>query len=217
MSSHSLSYSTDSTFSAAEPSKLVIDMVQQCVISVKDYFKGHLASGKPLNASYWTDKSPVKTLMPKVGVNFVCVSLTDKTKEEIARQHGAIYDRDRREWIPYFESERDMKLLDAFTKVDKLEAVKGNGFYLIQDDSDGDPAQRQRYLVFCVFHETMAVCGAEPVTYLSDTNGNLLPYALDILRSVESVHPAGSKLVPLDFPVAQTTEAMIISPSFLPA
>jgi hypothetical protein len=197
------SYATDSTFSAAEPSKLVVNMGQQCVISVKDYFKGHLASGMPLNASYWTDKPAVKTLMSKFGVNFVCASLIDKSKEEIARQHGAVYDGNKKTWIPYFASERDAKLLDTFTKVDNLEAVNGNGFYSIQDDRDGDPGQRERYLSFCIFHKAMAVCGGEPVMYLSDPNGNLLPYVLDILRSVEFVDTSGSKPTPASVPVAQ--------------
>lgn len=196
-------YAADSTFSTIEPSKLVVDMGQKCVISIKDYFKGHLASGMPLNASYWTDKPPVKTLMPKFGVNFVCASLMDKSKEEIARQHGAVYDGKRKKWIPYFDSERDAKLLGEFTKVGNLDAINGSGFYLIQDDRDGDPAQRERYLSFCIFHETMAVCGGEPVMYLSDPKGNLLPYVLDILRSVEFIDTLGVKPVPASVPVAQ--------------
>jgi hypothetical protein len=42
------SYAADNIFSATEPSRLVVDMGQKCVMSVKDYFKGHLASGMPL-------------------------------------------------------------------------------------------------------------------------------------------------------------------------
>lgn len=197
------SYATDSTFSAIEPSRLVVDMGEQCVISVKDYLKGHLASGMPLNASYWTDKPPVRTLMSKFGVSFVCASLIDNSKELIACQHGAVYDEDKKEWVPYFESDSDARLLDTFTKVHNLKAVNGDGFYLIEDDRDGDPARRQRYLSFCIFHETRAVCGEEPVMYLSDPNGNMLPYVLDILRSVEFVGTSGSKPVPPGAPVNQ--------------
>lgn len=197
------SYATDSNFSATEPSRLVVDMGEQCAISVKDYFKGHLASGMPLNASYWTDKPPVQTLMSKFGVSFVCASLIDNSKGVIARQHGAVYDEDRKKWVPYFESDSDARLLDTFTKVHNLKAVNGDGFYLTQDDRDGDPARRQRYLSFCIFHETMAVCGEEPVMYLSDPDGNMLPYVLDILRSVEFVGTSGSKRVPPGAPLNQ--------------
>lgn len=193
----SISYATGNTFSATEPPRLIVHMGEQCVVSVKDYFKGHLSSGMPLNASYWTDKPPVKTSMSKFGVNFVCASLIDKSKEEIARQHGAVYDGDRKKWVPYFEGERDPMLLDAFTKVQNLEAINGSGFYLIQDDREGDPAQRERYLSFCIFHKTKAVFGGEPVMYLSDPKGDLLPYVLDILRSVEFVGASESKPVPL--------------------
>ncbi|MFA8326505.1 hypothetical protein [Burkholderia ubonensis] len=197
------SYAKGSAFSDAKSSRLVVDMGEQCVISIKDYFKGYLVSGVPLNASYWTEKPPVKTSLSKFGVNFVCTSLIGKSKEEIARQHGAVYDGHGKKWIPYFESTRDAKLLDKFTKVYNLEAVNGNGFYLIQDDRDGDPAQRERYLSFCIFHEAMAVCGGEPVMYLSDPNGDLLPYVLEVLRSVEFVDKSGSKPVAASVPAAQ--------------
>ncbi|MCG5072330.1 hypothetical protein [Paraburkholderia tagetis] len=115
------SYGTNTTLATTEPSRLVVDMGPKCVISVKDYFKGHLASGMPLNASYWTDKPPIKTRMSKFGVNFICGSLMDQSKEEIARQHGVVYDGNRKNWIPYFDSERNAKLLGEFTKVGNLD------------------------------------------------------------------------------------------------
>jgi hypothetical protein len=197
------SYATDSTLATGEPSRLVVDMGQKCIISVKDYFKGHLASGIPLNASYWTERPPVKTLMSNFGVNFVCTSLMDQSREEIARQYGAVYDGNRKKWIPYFDSERNAKLLGEFTKVGNLDTVNGSGFYLIQDDRDSDPAQRERYLSFCIFHEAIALCGGEPVMYIGDPKGNLLPYALDILRSVEFIDTPGQKSSPASVPVTQ--------------
>ncbi|MEX3954080.1 hypothetical protein AB4Y40_41160 [Paraburkholderia sp. EG287B] len=198
-----VSYATDSAVAIAEPSRLVVDMGQKCVISVKDYFKGHLASGMPLNASYWTEEPPVKAPMLKFGINFVCTRLMDQSKEEIARQHGAVYDGNRKNWVPYFDSERNEKLLSEFTKVGNLDAVNGNGFYVIQDDRDGDPAQRERYLSFCIFHGAIALCGGEPVMYLSDPKSNLLPYALDILRSVEFIDFSGRNSAPASIPVDQ--------------
>ncbi|UVE68538.1 hypothetical protein L2Y90_17325 [Burkholderia pyrrocinia] len=198
-----ISCATGSAFSGAKSSKLVVDMGGQCVISIKDYLQGYLAGGMPLNASYWTKKPPVKTSLSKFSVNFVCTGLIGKSKEEIARQYGAIYDGYGKKWIPHFESKRDAKLLDKFTKVYNLEAVNGNGFYLIQDDRDGDPTQRERYLSFCIFHEAMAVCGGEPVMYLNDPNGDLLPYVLEVLRSVEFVDTSGSKPMAASVPAAQ--------------
>ncbi|WP_157651087.1 hypothetical protein [Burkholderia ubonensis] len=197
------SCATGGTFSDAKPSRLVVDMGEQCVIGIKDYFKGYLVSGMSLNASYWTDKPPIKTSLSKFGINFVCINLAGKSKEEVARQHGALYDEHGKKWIPYFESTRDEKLLGTFTNVFNLEAVNGNGFYLIQDDQDGDPDQRERYLSFCIFHEAMAVCGGEPVMYLSDPNGDLLSYVLEVLRSVEFVDTLGSKPVAASVPTAQ--------------
>lgn len=197
------SCATGGTFPDVNPPRLMVDMGGKCVIRINDYLKGYLVSGMPLNASYWTGNPPIKTLLSKFGIDFVCASLIEKSKEEIARQYGAVYDEHENRWIPYFESARDAKLLGEFTKVYKLEAVNGNGFYLIQDDRDGDPAQRERYLSFCIFHETMAVCGGEPVMYLSDPNGDLLPYVLAVLRSVEFVDTSGSKPVAASVPAAQ--------------
>lgn len=197
------SYATDSTLATRESSRLVVDMGQNCIISVKDYFKGHLVSGMPLNASYWTENPPVKMLISKFVVNFVCASLMSQSKDEIARQHGAVYNVNGKTWVPYFDSERDAKLLGDFTKVGSLESVNGSGFYVIQDDRDGDPAQRERYLSFCIFHEVIALCGGEPVMYLSDPKGDLLPYALDILRSVKFIDTSAQKSAPASVPVAQ--------------
>ncbi|WP_152494914.1 hypothetical protein [Paraburkholderia kururiensis] len=197
------SYATDNTLSTSDPLRLVADMGQKCIISVKDYFKGHLASGMPLNASYWTEEPPVKTLMPKFSVNFVCSSLMDQSKNEIARRHGATYDRNKKKWTPYFDSERDAKILGKFTTLHSLNTTNGSGFYVIQDDRDGDPAQRERYLSFCIFHETIALCGSEPVMYISDPKGNLLPYALDIIRSVEFIDDSGRKSAPASAAVIQ--------------
>ncbi len=195
-------YATSGTVPTTEPSRLVVDMGEQCVISIKDYFEGHLASGMPLNASYWTDKPPVKTSKSKFGVNFVCVNLIDKSQEEIARQYGAVYDSNNKKWIPYFENRRDVKLLEAVTKVHKLDTVNGSGFYLIQDDRDGDPARRERYLSFCIFHDSKAVCGGEPIMNLSDPRGNILPCVLTILRSVQFIGTSASRPESASIPVA---------------
>ncbi|WP_141723397.1 hypothetical protein [Burkholderia sp. A2] len=197
------SYAKGGTFLDDKPSRLVVDMGEQCVISIVDYFNGHLVSGMPLNASYWTENQQIKNAFSKFGINFACVNFVKKSKNEVARQYGALYDEYGKKWIPYFESARDKELLGAFTNVYNLEAVNGNGFYLIQDDKDGDPGQRERYLSFCIFHEGMAVCGGEPVMYLSDPNGSLLSYVIEVLRSVEFVDTSGSKPVAASVPVAQ--------------
>jgi hypothetical protein len=181
------SYSAANRSETIESSRLVVSMGGKCVISIKDYFKGRLASGMPMHASYWAEKMPVETQMSKFSINFTCISLINESKEDVARQHGVVRDGNGGRWVPYFDNEREARLLREFTTVNNLDAVNGNGFYLIQDDRDGDPAQRERYLAFCIFYKTIAVCGGQPVMYLSDPKGNLLPYVLDILRSVEFV------------------------------
>jgi len=75
---------------------LSVDMGEECVIKIDDIFKGHLASGMPLNASYWTDKPPIKTQAGNFGINFVCSQTTLNSKEDIAHQYGGTYDSSKR-------------------------------------------------------------------------------------------------------------------------
>ncbi|MBN3722849.1 hypothetical protein [Burkholderia sp. Ac-20379] len=140
-----------------------------------------------MHASYWTEKTPVETQMSKFGINFVCIGLMGQSKEDVAKEYGAVLDGDGRGWVPYFDNEREAGALSEVTTVDNLDAVNADGFYLIQDDLDGDPGQRERYLSFCIFQKTIALCGGQPVMYLGDPKGNLLPYVLEILRGIEFV------------------------------
>lgn len=173
--------------------RLAVNMGEGCAISVADVFGGHLASGMTMNASYWTDNPPVKTKIGDFVVNFVCSHVTETSKEQVANQHGATYDNNANSWTLYYESVRDRRVLSSVTHIRSLKAPNSSGFYTTQDDVDGDPKQRVRFFSYCLFHDSQAICGRGQIMRLSEPKGNLLPYMLDILRTVEFVDPATVK------------------------
>lgn len=167
--------------------RLSVDMGQDCSIRVADPFKGHLASGMPLNASYWTDAPPIKTQMDRFSVDLVCsVGVTATAREKVAEQHGATYDARKKKWASYF-TDRDRKILGPVTKLYPLHAVNSEGFAVTTDSVTGDMNQRVRFISYCLFHDSKALCGNGQVMKLSDPQGNLLPYALTILRSIQFI------------------------------
>jgi len=141
----------------------------------------------PLRATYWTDRAPTKTRVGRFGVDFQCFSLVKKSKNETARELGAAYNVEKEQWVPIFDNERAARNLRPVTKVRELKAINGSGFYLTLDDTNGDPDRRERYMTFCIFQDVVAVCGDRVVMSLVDPKGDLLPYMLRILRSVEFV------------------------------
>ncbi|ACC75187.1 hypothetical protein PPMP20_01805 [Paraburkholderia phymatum] len=191
---------------ATAGAKLAVNMGEGCAISVADLFAGHLASGMAMNASYWTDRPPVKTTIGDFAVNFVCSHATETSKEQVANQHGATYDNSANRWTLYFESARDRHMLSPVTHIHIIKALNSSGFYTTQDDVDGDPKQRVRFFSYCLFHDSLAICGSGQVMRLSEPKGNLLPYVLDILRTVEFVDPATVKPASLDDAASATTQ-----------
>lgn len=105
----------------------------------------------------------------------------------VANQHGGSYDVKAKKWIAYYEGARDKELLSPGTRIYPLKTVNGNGFARTTDEIIGDPNRRIRFFSYCIFHDTQALCGDGKVMKLSDPKGNLLPYALDVLRTVEFV------------------------------
>ena len=76
-----------------------------------------------------------------------------------------------------------------FTKGMKVYSVKsknGQGYAYTHNQLTGDEKHRPRYLSYCLFHDTKALCGGGEVGLISDgPKGDLTPYVLQILRSIE--------------------------------
>ncbi|MBB5408724.1 hypothetical protein HDG34_002661 [Paraburkholderia sp. HC6.4b] len=176
-------------FSAHAGQEIVyVDMGGGCHIGIEDIYEGHFSSKMPLKAGYWTDTPPHKTDMENFGVPFECQILDGSTVDQVSMRFGAVPDKTADEgWSVYYESDEDRDNLHSLTKVYALKAVNASGFYMVQDDNDGDEATRQRYFSYCLFHDHSAVCGSRSVTRLQNPRGSILPEIVNILKSVRFV------------------------------
>jgi len=167
--------------------------IRSCNFHLTDRFNGTLSTPSPENnfgfAGYEAS-IPTNGKSRTFGFSFECID--DVTKfNKAAINYGAIYDARKRQWKPYFgdASSEDQRLLRSVTTVSPLRAVNGQGFYMTQDSVNGEPSQRKRWLSYCVFHDTQAICGIGQVMALSDPKGNMLPYALTVLKSITFLTP----------------------------
>ncbi|WP_209938202.1 hypothetical protein [Paraburkholderia sp. LEh10] len=98
-----------------------------------------------------------------------------------------------KKWVSDFEdaSGDEVSQLRPVTKTFPLSSKNGNGFYTIQDDLNGEPFRRMRHITYCLFHEAKAIRGDGEVKRLTDAKGDMLPYALSILRSIEFIDSPG--------------------------
>ncbi|MGY6158002.1 hypothetical protein [Paraburkholderia strydomiana] len=120
------------------------------------------------------------------GFNFLCHSQF-KNVNEIAENYGGHFEFVTDKWVPFFPgaSADEISRLRKVTKIFSLDSKNGHGFYMIQDETVGEPHRRVRHFSYCLFHETKAICGLGDVKRLADAKSDMLPYALRILKSVE--------------------------------
>lgn len=164
---------------------LTVDMGQPgCVISVVDYYGGHLDSRMKKTAGYWVDVSPVHSTLGKLGVNFECQVGADL--DGAAQAFGASWDSNRKTWRIYYKGD-DEKILSHVSRIYQLKSKNAVGFLTTTDQINGEESQRVRFYSFCLFHEKSAVCGDGQSMKLEEPRGDYLPYILHILRSVEFI------------------------------
>jgi hypothetical protein len=175
--------------SGSNASKEVI--VQSCHFSITDRFGGAILMPRAENDFRFAGYSATVTVNGRLNQFGFSIACGDNVTSinVIAARYGATYDANKKKWVAYFGdvSTRDGEILRPATRVGALNAVNGHGFYLTQDDTDGDPLRRTRSLTYCLFHETKALCGHGQVMRLSDPKSDLLPNALTILRSIEFI------------------------------
>lgn len=174
------------------PKKLRVDMGDNCVIQINDYFNGELTSKAPNMAGYVSKKSPSKTPQFRFGVQFLCGDNPASGYNSISKKYGAAFDSVRGRWnsiFPYTPDERAARELRSATLTYSLSAINSNGFYSTQDPIDGEPRWRVRVATYCLFGKKKHVCGLMRVMRISEPKTNQLPYILKILRSVEFLEP----------------------------
>jgi hypothetical protein len=156
-----------------------------CGISVTDFYGGHLESGMPKNASYWTDVPPVHSTLDKFSIDFECQ--INREFDEAAQNFGAQWNEREKIWGLYYEDENDKKILPPVSRIYQIRSINAVGFLRTTDQINGDEAQRVRFYSFCLFHGKAAVCGTGQSMRLEEPKGNYLPAIMRILRSVSFV------------------------------
>lgn len=178
-------FPSDQTSPSGKPLRLAVQMGGGCAVSIIDPYHGHFESGMPLHATYWTDKPPIPTKINDFSVNMICEDATGESVDDIATKYGATYDQTAGKWRAHYVDDQDQALLSPVTHIYEVKSTNGSGFARTTDDVVGDTDQRVRSLSYCVFHENRAVCGNGQVMKLSDSKGNLLPFVMNVLRSIE--------------------------------
>lgn len=163
--------------------------VQSCDFQFKDTFHGSISA--PSNANKFESADYYATMRvggteQSLAFNFSCRS-EFRDVNEVAIDYGGHLQPVTKKWIPAFPgaSVDEVSRLKEVTKTFPLDSANGHGFYMIQDETVGEPNRRVRHFSYCLFHETKAICGDGQVKRLVDAKSDMLPYALKILRSVE--------------------------------
>lgn len=165
---------------------LSVDMgPPECAIDIVDFYSGHLESGMPKNASYWTDVPPVRSALEKFGINFECQ--TDKDFIDAAHNFGAQWDADKKRWSLYYEDANDSKILPSVSRIYQIKSRNAAGFVRTTDQINGEEDQRVRFYSFCLFHDKAAVCGTGQSMRLEEPKGDYLPFIMRLLRSVSFI------------------------------
>jgi hypothetical protein len=94
---------------------LAVDMGDGCAISVIDFYRGHLKSGMPATAAYWTDTPPVNSSLGDFGINFECNA--NQRSGDAANLYGAKWDARRKQWTPNYENSMQQRLATPASRI----------------------------------------------------------------------------------------------------
>jgi hypothetical protein len=78
-------------------------------------------------------------------------------------------------------------ILNKTIRVFRLKSKNSSGFISTEDDSMGPEYRRERKMIFCLLHDTQALCGRGYVMRLEEPRSNMLPDALKTLQGIEFV------------------------------
>jgi len=171
-------------------SVLSVDMGAGCAIRLLDLYGGHLQSGMPAKASYWTDKPPVRSSLGNFGINFECHR--GQPLDDVAKSYGSRWDVRGRRWAPYYEDRSEQRLAGPVSRIYQLQTTNATGFLRTTDQINGEESERVRFYAFCLFRADIAICGDGQSRFLKEPSGDFLLYILRVLRSVEFINSSGT-------------------------
>jgi len=166
---------------------------RSCRISISDPYGGRLTPTR-----YVLDHFPSrKNGLGELYIQLSCVSSTDG--ETIRSFVPATFDEDTSQWKEDFSatSTEDLAVLKPVTLIFPLHAANSSGIAVTQDAVNGDERTRDRRFAFCLRHPPVMLCGGtSQIARPYYKNSDLLPFALDIVRSIEFVD-APSRVPPM--------------------
>jgi hypothetical protein len=178
-----------------KPTSTVTIQLQSCNLRFLDIYRGSITQPRKENdfkAAGYTAKIRRSGAQKTFGFSFMCQAEFNDINQ-VATHFAGRFNPETRQWVSDFGDAPDGEIsrLRFATKTFPLSSKNGNGFYTIQDDLDGEPFRRMRHISYCLFRESKAVCGDGEVKRLADAQGDMLSYALSILRSVEFMESDG--------------------------
>lgn len=179
-----------------------LDMGKSCKIRfiISANFKYQIGNGgNPKNNVGGITIYPIPNAW-KSNMDTLTLSFSCKEKNYIDNpQPSGIYDKKLERWKKdpkelrnYLKQSQDYSDPDflnstiAAMRVYDIKTPNAQGWADTSDQLTGDDAGRTRYMSFCIYHASKALCGLGKVGLLRDgPRGDLVPHALKILRSIE--------------------------------
>ena len=134
-------------------------------------------------------KFPKKYGATELQVNMQCFKIDDGRVND----GWAKFNEQKKQWEPRFINEEDHLQRHKVTKIYPIQALNSQGFVVTEDDLIGEEWRRDRNMHFCLLRPPKALCGDAPVMRLNDPKSNVLPYVLQILRSIEFIDDVPSE------------------------
>ena len=129
-----------------------------------------------------------KTQLGELHISFEC---KPADAEDVASgTSGVFLDQDGKWKADYAwmkEKNYDLPSKAMHYTVFNIDAVNASGYGVTTDATDGDERWRTRFLDACLLHPPVALCAYGEVMRLQDPKGNLLPYVLNVLKSIEFI------------------------------
>lgn len=156
---------------------------------IDGFSEGKTAVTRECHVRY-VDPNIPESIRSRFTFNSICFEVNiDQNKESIYKRYGGAYSNNSKKWVSYYDGDGDRTLLSPVSRIYPIKTANSSGFARTTDEIIGDPNQRVRFFSYCLFHDAEALCGNGQVMKISDPKNNLLPYALEILRSVQFIEP----------------------------
>lgn len=187
-------YSIAEIKQAKQTPRLFTGSFEGCHVRLTDSFGGNLLKRKGVdnrfNGIYAAPRPPIKGVIPDTfGFGLNCYNIDDGRVND----GWAKFNEQKKQWKLHFSGDEEERKYygNNGAKIYQIRALNSQGYVVTNDDLIGEEWRRDRNMHFCLLHPPKALCGDAPVMRLNDPKSNVLPYVLQILRSIEFIDDAG--------------------------